>query len=210
MAARREFLISLGLAAAMAPRPAHAQGGRPARIGWLAPEPRSIALAAFRHELVERGWTEGSAVSIEQRYSRGAAERFPALVAELLRLGARVVVADGSAATKAAQQATTAIPIVFVSGNPVAHGFVVTLARPHANLTGVAIIAGDLNPKRVQLLKETIPTLTRLAVLEDSPAMAPTLSDVRVPGNLEAIETAARQLGIQMVPKQEARRPGDL
>lgn len=209
VADRRDFVISLGLAALVVPRLVQAQGGRPVRIGWLAPEPRPIALATFRQELAERGWTEGSNLAIEQRYSRGPAERFPALVAELLRLGSHVLVADGSPATKAAQLATASTPIVFVSGNPVAQGFTVTLARPSANLTGVAIITGDLNPKRVQLLKEAIPTLARLAVLEDSSAVASTVPDVRL-RDWEAIESAARQLGIQIAPKQEARRPEDL
>ena len=142
---RRDFLTSLALAALTAPRPAVAQRASSARIGWLATEARPDALNPFRQMLKELGWTEGGNFAIEQRYSHGNADRYPELAAELVRLKADVLVTDGSAATKAAQQATTTIPIVFVSGDPIARGFVASLARPGGNLTGMALISVDLD-----------------------------------------------------------------
>ena len=117
---------------------------------------------------------------------------------------------DGSPATKAAQKATTTVPIVFVSGNPVGQGFVASLSRPRGNLTGVAIIAGDLNPKRIRLLKEAIPAMIRLAILEDQSAVGLAPNDARLAGNWQAIETASRQLGIQLTLARGARTSEDL
>jgi putative ABC transport system substrate-binding protein len=121
-----------------------------------------------------------------------------------------VLVTDGSPATRAAQKETTFIPIVFVSGNPVGQGFVVSLSRPRGNLTGVAIITGDLNPKRIELLKQAVPSLARLAILEDQSALKLAPSDAHLPGNWQAIEAASRQLGIQPKLVRGVRKPDDL
>lgn len=200
---RRAFIALLGLAVA-APVGVGAQQAPTARIGWLAPESRPDAIGAFRQMLKELGWVEGRNLVIEQRYARGVAERYPGLAADLVRLKVDVLVTDGSPTTRAAQRATTTIPIVFLVGNPVVQGFVASLSRPGGNLTGVAIITSDLNPKRIQLLKEAVPGIARLTVLADRSATGP------APGTWPAIEAAARQLGIQLTSALEVRKPDDL
>jgi putative tryptophan/tyrosine transport system substrate-binding protein len=122
------------------------------------------------------------------------------------------LVTDGSAATAAAQGATQTIPVVFVSGNPVAQGFARSLSHPGKNLTGVAILTGDLTPKRVQLLKEAVAGMARLAILEDLTAagVAVAPNDARLAGNWQAIEAASRAVGVQPVPTIEVRQPQEL
>ena len=203
-------IAAFTLASLAVPLVAMAEQAPTVRIGWLAPESKPLAFNAFRQALKDLGWIEGSNLAIEQRYSRGAAERYPELAADLVRLKVDVLVTDGSPATRAAQQATASIPIVFVVGNPVAQGFVASLSRPGSNLTGVAIITGDLNPKRIQLLKEAVPDMARLAILEDASAIESVAPDARLGGNWQAIETACRQLGIQLTPTREVRKPDDL
>jgi putative ABC transport system substrate-binding protein len=207
---RRAFLTLAGAGTLAAPLAAGAQQMRMATIGWLDPESRPDALNPFRQTMKELGWVEGSNFVIEQRSAHGDVGQYPELAAELVRRKVDVLVTDGSPATKAAQKATTAIPIVFVSGNPIAQGFVASLSRPGGNLTGVAIITGDLNPKRIELLKQAVPGLARLAILEDQSALRLAPSDAHLPGNWQAIEAAARQLGIQMTPARGVRKPDDL
>jgi len=207
---RRAFLAVLGLGALATPRAAVAQQASTARIGWLAPESRPDALNPFRQALKDLGWVEGGNLAIEQRYAHGIAERYPELAAELVRLKVDILVTDGSPATKAAQRATTTTPIVFVSGDPIAQGFVASLSRPGGNLTGVAIITGDLNPKRIELLKQAVPGLARLAILEDQSAMGLAPTGARLAGSWQAIEAASRQLGIQPTPARGVRKPDDL
>jgi ABC-type uncharacterized transport system substrate-binding protein len=190
-----------------APLLAGAQRARKAMVGWLLPDPKPFALDPFRQRLKQLGWSEGDNVVIEQRYSGGDVARFPELVAGLLRLKVDALVTDGSAATKAAQQTTRTVPIVFVAGDPVAQGFVASLPKPGSNLTGVAILTGDVSPKRIQLLKEAVPGMSRLAVLED--ASSP-LSDIHVGGNWEAFEAASRAVGIQSLVRLGVRTSEDL
>src|SRR5512144_1857852 len=166
MMERRTFVTIVAGGLLVAPLAAKAQRSRRIRVGWWAPDSRPDALKWFQQALIELGWVEGGNFAIEQRYARGAAERYAELASDLVRLNVDVLVTDGSPATKAAQRATTTTPIVFVSGDPVAQGFVTSLSSPGGNLTGVAIITGDLNPKRIQLLKEAAPGVTRLAFLE--------------------------------------------
>src|SRR5436309_4527271 len=207
---RRAFLgaATLGLFAPV--RAAGAQPARTVRIGWLAPDAKPFALDTFRQALKDLGWTEGGNLAIELRYAHGIRERYSELAAELVRLKVDVLVTDGSPATKAAQQATARIPIVFVVGNPVAQGYVASLSHPGGDLTGVAIITGDLNPKRIQLLKEAVPAMIRLAILEDQSAVGLAPNDARLAGNWQAIETASRQLGIQLTLARGARTSEDL
>lgn len=207
---RRKFIAGVGLASFAASRTAVAQQTTAARIGWLAPEARPYALNPFRQALKEFGWVEGANLAIEQRYAHGDAERYAELAAELAQLKVDVLVTDGSPATKGAQQATTTTPIVFVSGDPIARGFVASLSRPGGNLTGVSIITGDLNMKRIELLKQTVPALARLAILEDQSARTVVPGETRLRGNWQAIEAAARQLGIQLTVLQGVRKPDDL
>jgi putative tryptophan/tyrosine transport system substrate-binding protein len=191
------FALVAILALLAAPLAAQAPPAGLVRVGWLLPDPKPFALDSFRQKLKELGWIEGGNLVIEQRYSHGVAERYAPLAAELVRLSVAALVTDGQAATRAAQRTTPTIPIVFVSGNPVAQGFVASLSHPGKNLTGVAILTGDLTPKRIQLLKEADRALARLAILEDLTA---TPGDARLAGNWQAIEAASRQFGIQLGP----------
>jgi putative ABC transport system substrate-binding protein len=202
---RRAFIGALAGGLLAAPHAAPAQPARTVKIGWLAAEPKPFALDPFRQVLKEVGWVEGSNLAIEQRYSSGAADRYPQMAAEMVRLRVDVIVADGSPATRATQQATSTIPIVFVSSNAIQQGFAASLSHPGKNLTGVEIIGAGLNPKRLQFLKEAVPGMARLGVLEDRSGTGLAPSGLRLAGNREAIEVAARQLGMQLKPMLEVR-----
>ena len=207
---RRTFVGTLTLGLLAAPLAAEAEQARMVRVGWLLPEPKPFALNPFREKLKELGWIEGGNLIIEERYSHGTAERYRELAAELVQLNVDALVTDGAAATRAAQRSTTTIPIVFVSGSPVAQGFVASLAHPGKNLTGVAILTGDLSPKRIQLLKEAAPGMARVAILEDFTAAGLATSDALLPDNWRAIEATARQAGIKLVPPIKIRKVEEL
>jgi len=124
---------------------------------------------AFRQGLRELGYVEGKDIVIEWRSSEGKLDRLPALAAELVRLKVEVIVTGGGSSTRAAKEATSTIPIVMQQDNdPVGNGFVASLARPGGNITGLATLAAELTGKRLELLKETIPKLSRVAVLGTS------------------------------------------
>ncbi len=190
------MLVALACGFLAAPFAAHAQ--RPVevhRIGTLGSNP-SLAAAhlweAFRQGLRERGYVEGQNILIEHRSAEGKWERLPELAAELVRLRVSVIVAGGTPATHAARKATQTIPIVFpVAGDPVDQGFVSTLARPGGNITGLANIAPDLVGKQLQLLKEIVPKVSRVALLWN-PA-----TSIGPPQFREA-EVAARALGVRL------------
>jgi putative ABC transport system substrate-binding protein len=141
------------------------------RIGLLSNLSASNTTAweqAFRQGLSERGWIEGKNISIEYRYSRGRNERLRALAAELVHLKVDVIVTSISPETEAAKNATKEIPIVMASvGDPVGSGFVASLAHPGGNVTGLTNLAPQLSGKRLELLKETVPNLKRVAVIWD-------------------------------------------
>ena len=126
---RRIFIGSLAGSLLAAPLATKAQQASTVKIGWLAPEPKPFALAPFRQALEKSGWIEGGNLAIEARYSHGAIVRYRELAAELVRLKVDAMVTDGTPATRAAQQATATIPIVFVSSNPVEQGFAESLSR---------------------------------------------------------------------------------
>lgn len=210
---RRAFFVTLVGGLVAAPLAAGAQPEtRNARVGWLLPDPKSFAFEPFRDRLRELGWVEGSNLVIEQRYVHGLSKRYLPAAAELVRLKVDVFVTDGAAATTAAQRTTTTIPIVFVSGNPVGQHFATSLAHPGKNLTGVAILTGDLSAKRVQLLKEAAAGMVRLAIIEDLTAagIAVVPNDARFSGNWRAIEAAARAGSVQLTPTIEIRQPDEL
>ncbi len=212
MIGRRAFISGVTLGLLAAPLVASAQQVRKATVGWLLPDRKAFALDPVRRRLKELGWIEGGNLVIEQRYTHGASKRYVPLASELVRLKVDVLVTDGAAETAAAQRTTRTIPIVFVSGNPVAQGFAASLSHPGGNLTGVAILTGDLTPKRVQLLKEMVPGMARLAILEDLTAagLAVAPNDARLGGNWQAIETASRDVGVQPAPAIEVRKPEEL
>jgi putative tryptophan/tyrosine transport system substrate-binding protein len=168
---RREFITLIGGAAAL-PLAAHAQqpAGRVYRVGYLALGSREQQLGlinAFVEGLRSVGYRVGENVVIEYRFADGETERVPALAAELVRLGVDVIAAGNTANTVAAMKATTTIPIVMANSvDPIGAGLVATLARPGGNVTGLTQDTGEeLNGKRIELLKEILPNISRAGIL---------------------------------------------
>src|SRR5262245_49862229 len=166
---RRELLAALGGAAAAWPLAAGAQqAAKLPTIGFLggtSPSVVSQSVAAFVQRLHELGWVEGRSVAIEYRWTEGRSERLAAVAAEFVRLKVDVIVTVGSAVL-GAKRATSVIPIVFaVASNPVGGGLVASLARPGGNVTGLSVQNSDLAGKRVELLREVVPGLRRVAVM---------------------------------------------
>jgi putative tryptophan/tyrosine transport system substrate-binding protein len=191
---------------------AHAQPlAKVARIGYLvtgglaSPETR-VLLDAFRQGLRERGYVEGQNIVIEYRAADGKLERFPALAAELVQLKPEVIVAQGTPAALAAKDATTTIPIVTpVMGDPVGDGLVASLARPGGNITGLTFLGPELVAKRLELLKEALPRVSRIAALWHPGAYAERTTSAM----LQETEAAARTLGVQL-QRVEVRGPDEL
>jgi putative ABC transport system substrate-binding protein len=166
---RRDFIALLGGAAAGWPLAARAQQrGKPARIGYLsAASAPDYNLESFRGGMRALGYSEGRDFVIEVRYAQRDYSRFPVLVEELLRARVDLIVAGGPA-SRAAPLAGASVPVVFgFSGDPVDAGIVASFARPGGNATGVSFLALDLSVKRLDLLKEAKPTMTRVAVLSN-------------------------------------------
>ena len=169
---RREFITLFGGTAATWPLAARAQqpAGRVYRVGYLSIASREQTLhliKAFEEGLRSLGYRVGENVVIEYRFANGEMERLPALAADLVRLGVDIIVAGSNPTTLAAMKATTTIPIVMTgSVDPVGTGLVASLARPGGNVTGLAVDAGgEILGKRFELLKETLPNLSRLGIL---------------------------------------------
>lgn len=143
-----------------------------ARIGYVFATSRSVAaprVEAFQQGLRELGYVEGKNIVIEWRYAENES-RLASLTAELLHLKVEVIVTGGGVATRAAKQATSTIPIIMTQDtDPVANGFVASLARPGGNITGLSTLAPELSGKRLELLKEIVPSLSRVAVFGNSP-----------------------------------------
>ena len=165
------------------------------RIGYLSgtsPSTSSARREAFRQGLRELGYVEGKNIIIEWRYAEGKLDRLPALAAELLRLKVDIIISAGLGPTRAAKEATNTIPIVMTNeGDPVGTGIVASLARPGGNITGLSTLAPELSGKRLELLKEIIPKLSRVAVFRTSTQ----------PGNaqmLREVELAAKAFGVQL------------
>jgi putative tryptophan/tyrosine transport system substrate-binding protein len=182
--------------------------GKPAekvfRIGVLSPgcHPPSAAVDLLLQGLRDLGYVEGQNLTIEWRYSEGKAERFADLAADLVRLPVDVIVTMSTPAALAAKQATQTIPVIMVYvADPVGTGLVASLARPGSNLTGVSDMATDLSAKRLELLKEAVPTLSRVAVLWNA-------ADPGMVLRFREIEAAARVLDVT-VQSYEVRRPQD-
>jgi ABC-type uncharacterized transport system substrate-binding protein len=207
MSNRREFITLLGGAAAAWPLAASAQqSGKLPTIGFLGQSTRSATsewTAAFVQRLRELGWIDGRNVAIEYRWGEGRNERFAEIAAEFVRLKVDVLVTAGTPQVLAAKQATSVIPIVFaVAGDPVGTGLVASLARPGGNVTGLATLAADLAGKRLELLREVVPGLGRLAILGN---VGNPLSVLE----LGEVQAAARTLGLE-VHTLEIRRAQDI
>jgi putative ABC transport system substrate-binding protein len=164
---RRELITFLGAAAAAWPLSSRAkQSATVRRIGVLVNEPWP-ALEGLHVGLDELGYHEGKDFVVEYRFAEGAAERFPKLAAELVGLPVDVIVASGTPATLAALKATSVIPIVMSAGDPIGAGLVASLVRPSGNVTGLYSQTAGGETKRLELLKELRPTLSRVAVLSN-------------------------------------------
>jgi putative ABC transport system substrate-binding protein len=202
---RRAFLTLLGGAAAAWPLAARAQQRSPT-IGFLGPSTASVArerIAIFTQRLRELGWVEGQTLAIAYRWADGKTALFAPLAAELVALKVDVIVTWGTATAVAVKQATSAIPAVFaVVGDPVGSGLVASLARPGGNITGLSTQHADAVGKRLDLLRETVPDLRRLAIMANA-GNAGALQEMR------ECEQAARGLGIEVV-KAEVRRSEDI
>jgi ABC-type uncharacterized transport system substrate-binding protein len=193
MIARRQFITLLGGAAAAWPLVARAQQGeRVRRIGILADEGWP-PIESLKQGLRMLGYVEGQNLEIVYRFAAGQAERYPGLAAELVALPVDVIVALGTPASVAAKRVTEAIPIVVQTGDPVAAGLVRDLAHPGGNVTGFSGQAADAEGKRLELLKELLPSLSRVAVLVNP---ANSFSAVA----LDSARTGATALGLRLDP----------
>jgi len=201
-------VLTLGLALAPLDTAAAQRPEKGPRVGYLSPgsssDPARLRrFEAFRDGLPELGYVEGRNIAIESRWADGKYERYPTLLADLVRLKVQVIVAVGGSATQAAQQATRTIPIVMsVVIDPLGSGFVSNLARPGGNVTGLSIMAPDLIGKQFEVLKQAVPEIFRVALLWNpaNPGSAPQLREA---------EAAARALGVRLHALQ-ARDPQEI
>jgi putative ABC transport system substrate-binding protein len=206
---RRKLLVALGAGLFATPLRAFAQQqGKVWRVGFLSLSVRPDALdshfyGAFPRGMRELGYIEGKNLVIEWRFADGKVERLPALAAELVRQKVDIIVTAATAATSAAQKATTTLPIVMgIVADPVGSGFVKSLAHPGGNITGLSSIAGDLSPKHLEMLLSIVPKLSRVAVLVNpsNPAHTTTLKNVQV---------AAQRISVKVLPA-EAQTPQEI
>jgi putative tryptophan/tyrosine transport system substrate-binding protein len=204
---RRKFISLLGGAAVAWPLAAHAQQpGKLPTIGFLGfntPAAQSQWTTAFVQRLRELGWIEGRTVTIEYRWAEGHEKRLPEIADEFVRLKVDVIATWGTTSTLALKHATSVIPIVFAAaGDPINTGLVDSLARPGDNVTGLSSQQSDLASKRLELLREIVPGLRRLAVMLNIDAQV-SLLDMR------EVHSAARKLGFE-VTTSEIRQAGDI
>jgi putative ABC transport system substrate-binding protein len=206
--ARRHFLGTLGVLALSAPAIGRAQpAGRTPHVAVLDPgsatEAPAVQRAPFERGLRELGWLPGATVVIEYVYGDGSASQLTAVVADLVQRSVEVIVARGPVAIRAARAATATVPIVMsAADDPIADGFVATLARPGGNVTGIADIVSDLDAKRLELLQEAIPGLARVAVLTN-PTMRPGRNRELIAGLLAAARGRRIELQIFEVTRTE-------
>jgi putative tryptophan/tyrosine transport system substrate-binding protein len=203
---RRDFITLLSGAAAAWPLAARAQPSKTPTVGFLGASTPAAAgqwVAAFAQRLRELGWTEGRTVAIEYRWAEGRNERMAEIAAEFVRAKVDVIVAQGTPAALAAKNATAAVPIVFaLPGDPVGSGLVASLARPGGNVTGLSSQAADLGGKRLDLLREIVPGLRRLAILTN-------VGNAAVVLDTHEVQAAARAGGLD-VASFEIRRTEDI
>ena len=194
---RREFITLLGSAAATWPLAARAQEKRPPqRVGflWNSPDVFPDAIKAFQQRLRDLGYVDGKTVIIEYRWTKGRPERMRELAKELVELKVDVIVAPTSVYTGIAKSATSDIPVIFLShADPVGSGHVKNLGHPGGNVTGFSLMMTETNVKGLELLKEAVPKLSRIAVIFDpaTPSHRP---------GLKAIQTAGPSLGLHVQP----------
>jgi putative tryptophan/tyrosine transport system substrate-binding protein len=196
---RRAFVTLLGAAAAW---PLAARAQQPAKlptVGYLGsatPATQGHLVAAFVQRLRELGWIEGRTIAIEYRWAEGRTERAAEIAAEFVRRKVEVIVTSGTAVIVAAMQATSVTPIVFAAaGDPVGTGLVASLARPGGNVTGLSIQQTDVASKRLELLREVVPGLRRLAILANVGGPAVVL-------DMREVQATARTLGLEVITSE--------
>ena len=176
------------------------------RIAFISSGPAAANVenfAAFKRGLVENGYIEGRNLVLDVRWADGKVANLPGLVSELLDAKPKIVISTGGPVTVGAvKAATTSVPVVFISGDPVAEKIVSNLPRPGGNLTGFAVLAGELEAKRLEVLREILPRAKRVAVVWNP-------SQVSIEPIVQAVEVAAKQLDFTVVP-WKARNPGEL
>jgi putative ABC transport system substrate-binding protein len=195
---RREFVVTLAGAATTWPLAVAAQpSGKTYRIGFLGMTSHDATYGrrvdALRMGLRQLGYEEGRNIIIHYRWAEGRYDRLPELAAELVKLGIDVLITHSTPGALAAKQATSTIPIVAYSGDPVAAGLVASLARPGGNVTGMTFFFAEICAKRVELIKEAIPALTLLAVLVNP-------ANPSHPIALSVMQHTASTLGVELVP----------
>jgi putative ABC transport system substrate-binding protein len=209
---RREFITLLGVAAAWPLAARAQQRGKLPTIGFMGQSTRSAGsewTAAFVQRLRELSWTDGRNLAIEYRWAEGREERFADIAAEFVRLKVDVIVTSGTPQILAAKQATSVIPIVFAAaGDPVGSGLVKSLARPGGNVTGLSIQSSDLVGKRLELLREVVPSLRRLAILANvgNPFSVLELGEVRAGPERSASKPTHSKFGDRKISRLASRR----
>jgi putative ABC transport system substrate-binding protein len=192
---KTSILVLCALIFALCPSSEAQQPKKVPRIGYLtatSPAVSPARIEVFRQGLHELGYVEGKNIVIEYRYAEGKFDRLPALAAELVRLKVDLIVSTGPTVTRAAKEATTTVPIVMaIDGDPVGNGFVASLAHPGGNITGLSTLAPEIRGKQLELLKESVPRLSRVAVFGTSTQ----------PGNAQSLketELAAGAIGVKL------------
>ena len=190
---RRQFIKLVTGAAAGWPLVARAQQAALPRVGyvWIGARGTDVTGAGLRKGLAELGYEIGRSLILEERYADGDSARVPALISDLLAARVNVIVTVGTFATLAARRATSTVPIVFASGDPVKSGIVSSLNRPDGNATGISILASDYSAKWLELMRDALPKLKRVAVLwnPENPAGA---------AEVEQMKATARALGVDL------------
>jgi putative ABC transport system substrate-binding protein len=190
---RRAFIVGFGGAAAW-PFRMGAQSFTTRRVGyvWIGARGTEVNAAGLSQGLADKGYAIGRDVVIEERYADGQTERMPALFAELLAQGIDVLATPGTPITRAARRATSTVPIVCVTGDPVGVGLVTSLSQPGGNITGLELVSSDYSEKWLDLLQEVVPKARRVAVLRNA-------DNPLIVTEIERLKQAARVLGIDLV-----------
>src|SRR5262245_24752201 len=201
---RRQFITLLGGAVAWPLAARAQQAGKLATIGCLVPgTPSSHGqwFAVFVQRLRELGWIEGRTVAVEYRWAEGRSERFAEIAAEFVQRKVDVIVTASTGGVLAAKQATSVIPIVFVAGDPVGTGLVASLARPGGNATGLSLQQTETNGKRLELLREIVPGLGRLAILGN-------VGNPTIVLDIGEVQATARTYGLEVITLEIRRGEG--
>jgi putative ABC transport system substrate-binding protein len=200
---RRDFITLLGGAMVGWPRAARSQKPALPRVGyiWIGARGTDVSNAGLRQGLADLGYVIGRNLILEERYANGNPERVPALIAELLALPVDVLLTPGTLITLAAKRATSTVPIVCVTGDPVRTGLAASLARPGGNITGLSLLSGDYSAKWLELLKEAAPKVRHVAMLWNP-------DNVGISNERKRMQEMAPTLDIQLIALSV--RPADI